>query len=174
MKNSIQKKMPYYLAFFTFLYLLTFCKPSKSSGQTLASVQIANKKIISEGFGHWANSTGSFFDLLSDNMEWTITGSTPFSKTYYGKKQFMDEVIIPLNERLAKKIVPSVKGIYADGEMVIALWDGTATAIDGRSYNASYSWYMQMQQGKIVHVVAFLDGIEFADIMKRITPAKQD
>lgn len=135
----------------------------------LANNQAANgnKKIIREGFNRWANGTGSFFDLLSDDVQWTITGSTPLSKTYTSKKQFMEEVIIPLNQRLSKKIVPSLWGLFAEGDKVIALWDGKATAADGKPYNMSYSWYMCMKDGKIISVVAFLDDIAFADIMKR-------
>lgn len=80
-----------------------------------------NKEIIHEGFAKWANGTGNFFDLLTDDVEWTIMGSSPVSKTYVSRKQFLEEVIEPLNARLSVKIVPRVRGIYADGDMVIAL-----------------------------------------------------
>ena len=133
-----------------------------------------NKEIIHEGFARWANGTGSFFDLLADDMEWTITGSSPISKTYAGRKQFLEEVIAPLNERLSVQIVPRVRGIYADGDMVIALWDGTATAKDGKQYNNTYSWYMTMKNGRIVKVVAFFDTIDLADLWKRIPVSKQE
>ena len=152
------------------ILLVLFLQTNLIHAQQKTSTPMENKELISDGFKMWASGTGNFFDLLADDMQWTITGSTPYSKTYRGKKHFMDEVINPLNARLAKKIIPSVKGLYADGDMVIALWDGEATATDGKPYNASYSWYMQMQHGKIVRVVAFLDGIEFSDIMKRIKP----
>jgi ketosteroid isomerase-like protein len=39
--------------------------------------------------------------------------------------------------------------------MVIALWDGKATALDDKIYKSSYSWYMQMAKGKIINVVDF-------------------
>ncbi|WP_225871044.1 nuclear transport factor 2 family protein [Pedobacter frigiditerrae] len=136
------------------------------------SATMENKILIQEGFNKWASGTGNFFDLLADDIQWTITGSTPLSKTYVSKKQFMDEVIIPLNDRLSKKITPKVTGLYADGNIVVALWDGKATAADGKPYNASYSWTMEIKNKKIVRVVAFLDGIEFADIMRRIPDRK--
>jgi hypothetical protein len=116
-----------------------------------------NKKIVQEGFDRWAAGTGNFFDLLSGDMQWTITGTSPLSKTYVGKKQFMDEVIQPLNARL-----------YADGNWVAALWEGEATAKDGKPYNVTYCWHMQLRDGKIVRVIAFLDTMEFTDIFRRI------
>lgn len=133
-----------------------------------AQTQAENKKIIKAGFDRWAKGEGSFFDLLADNMVWTINGSAPLSKTYTGKQQFLDEVINPLNERLSQKIVPSVRALYAENDVVIALIDGKATAKDGKPYNMSYAWFMQMEKGKIIRVDAFLDGIQFADIMKRL------
>jgi ketosteroid isomerase-like protein len=130
---------------------------------------MTNKQLIQDGFDRWANKTGSFFDLLADDVQWTIMGSTPLSKTYSNKKQFLDEVIDPLNQRLSVKIVPQIRHLYADGDMVIAIWDGTAVAIDGKPYNATYEWNMEVKNGKIVTVIAFLDGIEFAEIFKRIS-----
>jgi uncharacterized protein len=107
-------------------------------------------------------------------MEWTITGSSPISKTYSSRKQFLEEVIEPLNARLSVKIVPRVRGIYAEGDMVIALWDGTATAKDDKPYNNTYSWYVITKNGRIVKVVAFFDTINLADLWKRIPVSKQE
>ncbi len=131
-----------------------------------------NKEIISKAFADWANGTGSFFDLLDENAEWTITGSSPISKTYTSRQQFLDEAITPINERLSARIVPKVRGIYADGDMVVVLWDGTATAKDGTPYNNTYSWFMTMKDGRIVEVVAFFDTIDFTEFWNRITPEK--
>jgi ketosteroid isomerase-like protein len=131
-----------------------------------------NKKLVQEAFDKWANGTGSFFDLLSENVVWTITGNSPISKTYNGRKQFMDEVIVPLNDRLTKRIVPTLRGLYAEGDMVIALWDGKAMARDGIAYNNTYSWYMRMKGGKIIEVVAFFDTLDLADIWKRVEVAR--
>ena len=83
--------------------------------------QQQNKKLIQEGFDRWASNQGSFFDLLFDDIEWTITGTSPISKTYTSRKQFLDEVIAPLSARLSKKITPKVRALYADGDTVIAL-----------------------------------------------------
>ena len=125
-----------------------------------------NRSTVKAGFDKWASGTGSFFDLLSDTMQWQITGSTTHSKLYQGKEQFMNEVIFPLNERLSQKIKPVVRAIFADGDWVIALWDGQATTLEGKPYNMSYSWYMQLKADKIVNVIAFLDGIQFNEAMK--------
>lgn len=138
------------------------------SREDIDEMEEKNKEIVREGFARWANGTGSFFDLLTDDAEWTITGRSPISKTYTSRRQFLDEAITPINERLSVKIVPEVRGIYADGDMVIAMWDGTATTKDGKPYKNTYSWYMTMKEGRIVKVVAFFDTIEFTELWERV------
>jgi ketosteroid isomerase-like protein len=133
------------------------------------SQQEQNKKLIQEGFDRWASNQGSFFDLLSDDVEWTITGTCTISKTYTSRKQFLDEAIAPLSARLSKQITPKVRALYADGDTVIALWDGTAVAKDGKPYNNTYSWYMTMKNDRIVKAIAFFDTLELEDIWKRIS-----
>jgi hypothetical protein len=138
------------------------------SGEDVDNMEDRNKEIIREGFARWANGTGSIFDLLTEDAEWTITGRSPVSKTYTSRRQFLDEAITPINERLSVRIVPEVRGIYADGDTVIALWDGTATAKDGKPYKNTYSWFITMKDGRIVKVVAFFDTIEFTELWERV------
>src|SRR5688500_18870136 len=144
-------------------FLATGCNSGAINDETMN-----NKKIIRKAFEKWSAGEGNFFDLLADDAVWTITGNSPVSKTYTSRQQFLDEVIQPLNKKFSKKIVPKLRGLYADEDMVIALWDGTATATDGKPYINSYSWYMKMKNGKIIEVIAFFDTIEFTDLWQRI------
>jgi len=131
-----------------------------------------DKAHVEAGFDQWSSGTGSFFELLSEDVTWTIAGNSPFSRTYVGKKEFMDAVISPLNARLASVIVPKVRRIYADGDTIIVLWDGTAQAKDGRAYNNTYAWFMKFKSGRIVDVVAFFDTGELVDLWNRIPDSK--
>jgi ketosteroid isomerase-like protein len=79
-------------------------------------------------------------------------------------------VIKPFNARLTKRLVPTVRAIYSDGDTVIALFDAQATARDGKLYRNTYTWYMRMVDGKIVDVIAFFDTIEFNDLWTRVKP----
>ncbi|MFZ4928659.1 nuclear transport factor 2 family protein [Chryseobacterium sp. Mn2064] len=124
-----------------------------------------NKELVRESFENWVSKTGSPFDLLADDVEWTITGSSKQSKTYTSKKQLINEVLNPLNERLSKRITPNVKGIYADGDMVIVWWKSDAITNAGESYNGEYAWFMKFENGKIIKVTAFLDNQKFAKTM---------
>jgi uncharacterized protein len=135
------------------------------------SVEARNKQIVQAGFDKWKAGTGSVFDDLAPDAEWTITGNSPVSKTF-SRQEFLDQVITPFNARLSKRLIPTVRAIYADGDMVIAFFDGAGTALDGKPYENTYTWYLRMKDGKIVDVVAFFDTIEFTDFWTRITPTK--
>jgi uncharacterized protein len=132
-----------------------------------------NKELIRGAFEKWKAGTGGVFDLLADDAQWTIVGNAPVSRTYRSKKEFMDEVILPFAARMAKRFVPAnVRGIYADGDMVIAFFDGEGTALDGQPYKNTYTWYMRVREGKIFEAVAFFDTIEFTDFWNRVKPGQ--
>jgi ketosteroid isomerase-like protein len=133
-------------------------------------VQVRNKQTIAAGFESWRNGTGGIFDLLIPEASWTIVGNSPVSRTFTSRQEFLDVVIGPLNARLSSRLMPTVRGIFADGDMVIALFDGEATALDGQPYRNTYTWYMQMRDARIVNVIAFFDTIEFTDFWTRIQP----
>lgn len=135
-----------------------------------SDLETRNKQAVLVGFDRWRAGTGGVFDLLAPEARWTIVGNSPVSRTYESRQEFLDVVIQPFNARLSSRLVPTVRGVYADGDMVIALWDGEGTARDGKPYRNTYSWYMRMRDGQIVDVVAFFDTIEFTDFWTRISP----
>jgi len=59
------------------------------------SVQDSNKALVRASFDRWAKGTGTPFELISPDAEWTIVGSSPLSKTYHPIQSFLDEVIHP-------------------------------------------------------------------------------
>ncbi len=142
----------------------------KTTAMAQADVEEKNRRAIQAGFDNWRRGSGSIFDLLASDAKWTIVGRSAASGTYHSRRDFMDQVIVPFNARLSTPLVPTVRGIYADGDMVIVLWEGAAMARDGKSYENAYSWYLKMRDGKIINATAFYDSIAFDDLWKRIRP----
>jgi hypothetical protein len=54
-----------------------------------------------QGFDRWRNGTGSPFELLVPETEWTIVGSSRLSRTYKNRQDFLDTVIGPFNARMS-------------------------------------------------------------------------
>jgi uncharacterized protein len=134
-------------------------------------VQHSNKALVEESFDRWRQGVGGPFELLAADAEWTIVGSSPLSKTYHSRQEFLDEVIGPFNARMAKPLIPTVRNIYAEGDAVIILFDAAATAKDGLPYHNTYAWFFEMEEAKVVKAVAFFDTREFDEFWTRVSPA---
>jgi ketosteroid isomerase-like protein len=135
-----------------------------------SNIQSRNKALVQASFDRWRNGTGGPFELLAPTAEWTMVGSSPLSKTYHSRKEFIDEVIKPFNARMTKPLVPTVRGIYADGDTVIILFDAAATAKDGVPYRNTYSWYFQMKDAEVIKAIAFFDTRDFDEFWTRVAP----
>jgi ketosteroid isomerase-like protein len=133
------------------------------------STQDSNKAIVQASFDRWKSGNDGPFELLIPEAEWTIVGSSPLSKTYHSRKEFLEEVSGPFNARLAKPPVRTVRGIYADGDMVIILFDIDATGRDGLPYHNAYTWYFQMKDAKVVKAIAFFDTRVFDEFWTRVS-----
>lgn len=127
-----------------------------------------NRKLVAAAFDSWRKGTGNVFDLLAPEARWTITGTSPLSKTYQGRQQFIDEVITPFNRRLSSPLKPEVRGIFADGDTVVVQWDGSAIARDGRPYRNTYAWFFEVKAGRVIRATAFFDTAEFDDLWTRV------
>ena len=142
----------------------------KTTAVAQTDVQEKNRRAVHAAFDNWRRNAGTVFDLLASDVKWTITGTSTVSGTYHSRRDFMDQVVTPFNSRLQTPLVPTVRGLYADGDTVIVLWDAAAIARDGKSYENTYSWYLKMRDGKIVSAVAVYDSAAFDDLWKRIRP----
>lgn len=135
-----------------------------------SSPRDANKALVQASCDRWRAGAGGPFELLALDADWTIVGSSPLSKTYHGRQAFLDEVIHPFNARMATPSVPSVRGIYADGEAVITLFDASATAADGLPHRNTYSWHFETKNGEVVNATAFFDTRDFDAFWSRVAP----
>ncbi len=130
----------------------------------------ANKTLVQASFDRWRAGTGSPFELLDPHADWTIVGTSPLSRTYPDRQAFLDAVIHPFNARMATPLVPTVRGLYVDGDTVIIFFDGAGTTKDQRPYRNTYTWYFRMKDGVVVSAVAFFDTREFDDFWNRVSP----
>lgn len=131
-----------------------------------------HRSLIRRSFEAWAAGTGSPFQLLADDVSWTITGNSAGAGTYTSREQFMEEVIRPFNARLSEPLKPTVRQLYQDGSSVVVYFDAVATATDGKPYVNTYAWILDLRGDRIVRVVAFFDAIAFDDLWKRVAPAR--
>lgn len=145
--------------------------PPPASAQT--AVEEHNRTLIARSFDAWREGTGGPYDLLADRVNWTITGNSLAARTYPSREAFMSEVIRPFNARMATRLSPTVRRLYAEGDTVVAFFDASGTARDGKPYVNTYAWILRLQNDRIVEAHAFFDAIAFDEFWRRVTPAAQ-
>ncbi|TWC13933.1 MULTISPECIES: nuclear transport factor 2 family protein [unclassified Pseudomonas] len=140
-----------------------------SAAQT--STQRTNTHLVREAFTNWQQGKGTVFDLLAPDARWIVAGSSPVSAVYNSKTELMEQAVRPISARLATPISPRVQSIIAEGDVVVVLWKGEATARDRKPYNNTYLWHMTFKEGEVIEVKAFLDTYTLNDLMLRVQPA---
>ena len=120
----------------------------------------ANKALVQKSFDAWAAGTGSPYDLLADDANWTITGNSLASKTYPSREAFLREVIRPFNARMKAPLKPAIRNVYTDGDTVIVFFDVRGIARDGLPYTNTYAWFLDMGDDCIVRASAFFDCVQ--------------
>jgi ketosteroid isomerase-like protein len=133
----------------------------------------ANRETVSAAFEAWQNGTRPITDVFAPAMTWRIEGHSAASREYGSTQEFIDEVLAPFGARFTagERFRPiRIRGVYADGDSVIVLWDGHGVANDGQPYENSYAWFMRLEDGKVVDGTAFYDSISFNDLWGRVQP----
>jgi ketosteroid isomerase-like protein len=147
------------------------CAPASRAAVPSTATADDNRAMVAAAFERWRARTGGPFELLADDAQWTIVGSSPLSKTYPTKLHFMEEVINPFNARVAQPLMPTVHRILSDGDTVVVHFDGEAPTKDGQYYRNTYAWFLEIHGGRIVRATAFFDTRLFDDFWARVAPS---
>jgi ketosteroid isomerase-like protein len=131
---------------------------SRSPNRSSRARTVANKQKVEAALTAWSNGTGNIADLLSDDIRWTIVGNALVSGTFTGKPDLIEKVLKPFGARFSTstgRFRPvAIEGIYGDGDVVVALFDGKGTTNDGKPYTNSYAWFLRLKDGLVVDATA--------------------
>lgn len=140
-------------------------------GETALESQ--NKATVTAAFERWRAGGNVFTDLLAPDVVWTIHGSGTVAGTYRSLKDFTERGSGPLVSRLTGPVVPQVRHIFADGDIVIVRFDGTATTTSGTPYRNKFVWIFRMTDGVVVEAEAFLDLVAYQQVVDNNEPRQQ-
>jgi ketosteroid isomerase-like protein len=131
-----------------------------------------NKRAVQIMLDAWSHGDpGALQRLLSDDVEWTIAGRSAVAGTMHGRAELIAKVLGPFAARFSAssdKFRPrAIRGVFGDGDTVIAHFQGAGVTNDGSTYANSYVWLLTLRDGKVVRVTAFFDSIAFDELWKR-------
>src|SRR3954471_8708196 len=117
-----------------------------------------NGKLVADAFAAWEEGDfGPFFEIVADDVTWTVIGSTSISGTFQGKQAFLDGAITPVHDALSGPIRATVVDVLEDGDHVVLRWTGESAMRSGEPYHQVYCWVMRLAGGMIVETTAYLD-----------------
>jgi len=122
-------------------------------------------ELIAAQFKKWEEGESNLFELLADDVEWTVSGSSPVSGTYHSKEAFMQKAVEPITERLATPLQPTLISLTYDSTYIWLQFKASAQSIAGSKYENQYLWKMQVQHQKIVSCTAFLDTYALEELL---------
>jgi uncharacterized protein len=117
-----------------------------------------NKQLVEAIFA--ALAQGDSHPLVSDmddDFQWTVTGSTPWSKTYASKQVVLKELFGTLRSRIEGRIRTIPDRFIAEGDFVVVEAHGHNTTTKGQPYNNRYCFVFRLAGGKLKEVTEYLD-----------------
>jgi ketosteroid isomerase-like protein len=127
----------------------------------------SNRDIAAQAFQEWSRGEGHVSRLFAEDMTWEIVGRSRASRKYADRKAFVDEVLAPFGARFdpAAPFRPvDIRGVFADGDTVVVLWDGEGTTTIGTTYRNTYAWFLRFRDGLVVDGTAIYDSIAFDEL----------
>ena len=119
---------------------------------------IENKQLMQQVFAELAKGNGKpFVDAMADDFCWTITGSTPWSKTYVGRQAVLKDLMQPLFAQFAGRYINTAERIIAEDDHVVIECRGRVTTKTGKPYNNTYCYVCRMAGGKMRELTEYLD-----------------
>jgi hypothetical protein len=126
---------------------------------TLRAVGAAeNRQLMEAVFAELANGNGQpFMDLLGDDIRWTVTGTSEWSRTYEGKQAVIGELMRPLFSQFAEPYRNTASRIIADDDHAVVECRGQVTTKSGQAYNQTYCYVCRIAGGKVRELTEYLD-----------------
>ena len=120
---------------------------------------VENKQVMQQVFADLAKGNAdSLVASLADDVRWTITGTTPLSRTFTGKRTLVEGLLGPLQVRLKAPFTVRATRILADADCVVVEFRGEGNVTtDGKPYDNAYCLVARMLDGKIVEATEYLD-----------------
>jgi len=150
--------------------MVGFSATSTAEDPVRSEQEQRNAQVVRDSFALGVGDVESFYSILAEDVQWTVARAVE-PTTYTSRTQFLQDGAGPIQTRLTGPIQADVRELITDNDVVVAIWDGTATARDGRPYVNSYAWVMTMREERVVRVTAFLDLVVLDELLERVTPS---
>jgi ketosteroid isomerase-like protein len=105
-----------------------------------------------------AKGIDAMLATMSDDIRWTLIGTTKFSGALNGKQEIVEKLFKPLFAQLETPGSNVIDNIIAEGEYVVVQQHGTGRRTKaGKDYNNTYCMVYKIADGKIKEITEYCD-----------------
>ena len=116
------------------------------------------KGVLEHAFAETAKGNGRpFIDMLANDVEWEIIGSTDWSRTFHGKRSVVTDLLRPLGDQFDGPNKVEATRFIADGDIVAVEGRNLSTTKRGVAYPNRYCWIFEMRGRHAVRVTEYCD-----------------
>lgn len=118
---------------------------------------MANKLVMQDIFAGLAvGNAKAFYEGLAEDVRWTITGTSAWSKLYDGKPAVL-ELLASLAAQFAGRYRGTPRRFIAEGDHVVVEYRGEVTTTAGQPYHNEYCCIYRLANGKISEITEYCD-----------------
>lgn len=101
----------------------------------------------------------------TDDIRWTLIGSTAWSGVLHGKGDVISKLLLPLGAKLASAPTLVAHRFIAEGDYVVVEARGQNTTHAGKAYNNTYCFVFHLAGGLIQGVTEYADTALVAEVL---------
>jgi ketosteroid isomerase-like protein len=117
-----------------------------------------NKELLRHAFTEVAKGNSRpFIELLADDVQWTIIGSTAWSRTYDGKQSVLEDLLRPLGRQLHGRNIIAAHRFIAEDDHVVVEGRGRNSTVAGVRYHNQYCWVFRLADGRVRELTEYAD-----------------
>ena len=95
---------------------------------------------------------------MSDDVRWTIIGTTKYSGTMNGKQEIIDKLLRPIFAQMESMGSSHIDNVIAEGDYVVVQQHASGRKTKtGNPYNNTYCLVYKVIDGKIKEITEYLD-----------------
>jgi len=105
-----------------------------------------------------AKGIDAILATMTDDVRWTLIGTTKFSGTLNGKNEIVEKLFKPMFAQLETPGSNVVDNIIAEGDYVVVQQHGTGRRTkSGKDYNNTYCIVYKVGDGQIKEITEYCD-----------------
>jgi ketosteroid isomerase-like protein len=117
-----------------------------------------NKALLQRIFDELSKGNSRpFVEALSDDITFTVIGTTRWSGAHRGKQVVLNGLLRPLTAQFADRYKAIAHQFVAEGDLIVVEFRGAVTTKSGVPYNNTYCWVCRMADGKIASLTEYCD-----------------